>query len=52
MTLQRMDNVLILVDDLEAAKALFAELGMELEGEATFTRAGAGAPTRTATPTS
>ena len=33
MTLQRMDNVLIVVDDLEAAKALFAELGMELEGE-------------------
>jgi catechol 2,3-dioxygenase-like lactoylglutathione lyase family enzyme len=35
MTLQRMDNVLIVVDDLEAAKAFFAELGMELEGEAT-----------------
>jgi catechol 2,3-dioxygenase-like lactoylglutathione lyase family enzyme len=33
MTLQRMDNVLIVVDDLEAAKAFFAELGMELEGE-------------------
>ena len=31
----RMDNVLIVVDDLEAAKAFFAELGMELEGEAT-----------------
>src|SRR6187200_1858215 len=30
-----MDNVLIVVDDLEAAKAFFAELGMELEGEAT-----------------
>ena len=30
----RMDNVLIVVDDLEAAKAFFAELGMELEGEA------------------
>ena len=28
-----MDNVLIVVDDLEAAKAFFAELGMELEGE-------------------
>jgi catechol 2,3-dioxygenase-like lactoylglutathione lyase family enzyme len=27
--------VLIVVDDLEAAKAFFAELGMELEGEAT-----------------
>src|ERR671910_2696680 len=33
MTLQRMDNVLIVVDDLEAATAFFAELGMELEGE-------------------
>ena len=30
-----MDNVLIVVDNLEAAKAFFAELGMELEGEAT-----------------
>jgi catechol 2,3-dioxygenase-like lactoylglutathione lyase family enzyme len=35
MTVQRMDNVLIVVDDLEAAKAFFAELGMELEGETT-----------------
>ena len=35
MTLQRMDNVLIVVEDLEAATAFFAELGMELEGEAT-----------------
>lgn len=34
MTLQRMDNVLIVVDDLEAAKAFFTELGMELEGQA------------------
>ena len=33
MTLQRMDNVLIVVEDLEGAKAFFAELGMELEGE-------------------
>jgi catechol 2,3-dioxygenase-like lactoylglutathione lyase family enzyme len=33
--LQRMDNVLIVVEDLEAAKAFFVELGMELEGEAT-----------------
>jgi catechol 2,3-dioxygenase-like lactoylglutathione lyase family enzyme len=31
MTIQRMDNVLIVVDDLEAAKAFFVELGMELE---------------------
>jgi catechol 2,3-dioxygenase-like lactoylglutathione lyase family enzyme len=30
-----MDNVLIVVDDLEAAKAFFVELGMELEGETT-----------------
>ena len=33
MTLKRMDNVLIVVDDLDAAKAFFVELGMELEGE-------------------
>jgi catechol 2,3-dioxygenase-like lactoylglutathione lyase family enzyme len=33
MMLQRMDNVLIVVEDLEAAKAFFVELGMELEGE-------------------
>jgi catechol 2,3-dioxygenase-like lactoylglutathione lyase family enzyme len=33
--LLRMDNILIVVDDLEAAKAFFAELGMELEGETT-----------------
>ena len=33
MTLKRMDNVLIVVEDLEAAKAFFVELGMELEGE-------------------
>jgi catechol 2,3-dioxygenase-like lactoylglutathione lyase family enzyme len=33
MTLQRMDNVLIVVEDLEAAKAFFIELGMMLEGE-------------------
>ena len=35
MALKRMDNLLIVVEDLEAAKAFFAELGMELEGEAT-----------------
>ncbi len=35
MTLQRMDNVLIVVDDLEAVKAFFVEIGMELEGEST-----------------
>jgi catechol 2,3-dioxygenase-like lactoylglutathione lyase family enzyme len=31
-----MDNVLIVVEDLEAAKAFFVELGMELEGETTI----------------
>jgi catechol 2,3-dioxygenase-like lactoylglutathione lyase family enzyme len=31
----RMDNVLIVVEDLEAAKAFFAELGMEMDGETT-----------------
>jgi catechol 2,3-dioxygenase-like lactoylglutathione lyase family enzyme len=30
-----MDNVLVVVEDIEAAKAFFAELGMELEGETT-----------------
>ena len=35
MTLQRLDNVLIVVDDIEAVKAFFVELGMELEGETT-----------------
>jgi catechol 2,3-dioxygenase-like lactoylglutathione lyase family enzyme len=33
MTIQRLDNILIVVEDLEAAKAFFGELGMELEGE-------------------
>jgi catechol 2,3-dioxygenase-like lactoylglutathione lyase family enzyme len=33
MTIQRMDNVLIVVEDLDAATAFFRELGMELEGE-------------------
>src|SRR5688500_14913377 len=35
MTVKRMDNVLIVVDDLEAVKAFFIELGLTLEGEAT-----------------
>src|SRR3954470_20108652 len=35
MTLKRMDNVLIVVDDLEAVKAFFVELGLTLEGETT-----------------
>lgn len=32
MTLQRMDNVSIVVDDLEAVIAFFVELGLEVEG--------------------
>jgi catechol 2,3-dioxygenase-like lactoylglutathione lyase family enzyme len=35
MTLKRMDNVLIVVDDLEATKAFFIDLGLTLEGETT-----------------
>src|SRR5688572_1244062 len=35
MALKRMDNVLIVVDDLEAMKAFFIELGLMLEGEQT-----------------
>jgi catechol 2,3-dioxygenase-like lactoylglutathione lyase family enzyme len=33
MALKRMDNVLIVVDDLEAVKSFFLEVGLELEGE-------------------
>jgi catechol 2,3-dioxygenase-like lactoylglutathione lyase family enzyme len=33
--LLRMDNVLLVVDDLEAVKAFFTLLGMKMEGEAT-----------------
>src|SRR5690348_17022185 len=33
VAIQRMDNVGIVVDDLDAAVAFFAELGMELEGK-------------------
>jgi catechol 2,3-dioxygenase-like lactoylglutathione lyase family enzyme len=35
MTVLRMDNVLIVVEDLDASIAFFAELGLELEGRAT-----------------
>ena len=35
MTLLRMDNVLIVVDDLEAAIGFFSALGLEMEGRAT-----------------
>lgn len=31
--LKRLDNVLIVVEDLEAVKSFFLELGLELEGE-------------------
>ncbi|MGB2569429.1 VOC family protein [Micromonospora citrea] len=34
MAIQRMDNVLIVVDDLDATIEFFVELGMELEGRA------------------
>jgi catechol 2,3-dioxygenase-like lactoylglutathione lyase family enzyme len=35
MAIKRMDNVLIVVDDLEAVKAFFIGLGLELEGQTT-----------------
>ena len=35
MTLKRMDNVGIVVEDIKAAIAFFVELGLELEGEMT-----------------
>jgi catechol 2,3-dioxygenase-like lactoylglutathione lyase family enzyme len=35
MALKRMDNVLIVVDDLEVVKAFFIELGLKLEGQTT-----------------
>jgi catechol 2,3-dioxygenase-like lactoylglutathione lyase family enzyme len=35
MTIRRMDNVGIVVDDLAAAIAFFVELGLELQGETT-----------------
>ncbi len=35
MTITRMDNILIVVDDLEAVKAFFIELGLTLEGVTT-----------------
>src|SRR3954468_5386368 len=34
MTVKRMDNVGIVVDDIDAAIAFFTELGLELEGRA------------------
>ncbi len=35
VTITRMDNVLLVVDDLEAVKAFFIELGLTLEGQTT-----------------
>lgn len=35
MPIKRMDNVLIVVDDLDAVKTFFVELGLRLEGETT-----------------
>jgi catechol 2,3-dioxygenase-like lactoylglutathione lyase family enzyme len=35
VTIKRMDNVGIVVDDLDAAVAFFVELGLELEGKMT-----------------
>ena len=36
MTVKRMDNVGIVVDDLDEAVDFFRELGLELEGRATI----------------
>jgi catechol 2,3-dioxygenase-like lactoylglutathione lyase family enzyme len=36
MTLKRMDNIGIVVDDLEATIAFFRELGLDLGGRATI----------------
>jgi catechol 2,3-dioxygenase-like lactoylglutathione lyase family enzyme len=33
LTIRRLDHVTVVVEDMEAAKAYFAALGMELEGE-------------------
>ena len=32
MSVKRMDNVLVVIDELEAVKAFFLELGLKLEG--------------------
>ena len=42
MTVRRMDNVLIVVEDLDAARSFFAEVGLELEGETTVEGSWAG----------
>jgi catechol 2,3-dioxygenase-like lactoylglutathione lyase family enzyme len=38
MTIQQMDNVAIVGDDLDAAIEFFTELGMELEGKGQIER--------------
>jgi catechol 2,3-dioxygenase-like lactoylglutathione lyase family enzyme len=45
VTLQRMDNVGIVVESLDAAISFFAELGLELEGRATIEGEWAGSVT-------
>jgi len=40
MTVQRMDNVGIVVDDLQATIAFFRELGFELEGRRSWKESG------------
>ena len=35
MTVQRLEHIGVVVDDLEGAKAFFIALGLEVEGEAT-----------------
>jgi len=42
MTIKRMDNMLIVVDDLEAVKAFFIDLGLEPVGQTTGSRTSAG----------
>jgi catechol 2,3-dioxygenase-like lactoylglutathione lyase family enzyme len=44
MTIQRMDNVAIVVRDLDAAVAFFTELGMEVEGKGRSKASGRTAP--------
>jgi len=43
MTVQRMDNVGVVVDDLPATIAFFRALGLELEGRAMVEESGRGA---------
>jgi len=42
MTVQRLDNVAVVVDDLDAAIAYFTALGLEVEGRAVIDDAAAG----------